>query len=96
MGIALEGRIEKLEKAVRRPCKHEEIPGVVIVWEGGSSEADAERYAAILESCPECSKADHPLMLVIGFEKFSRPKPEPTFNGHLTIGDGEKIFGEEK
>ena len=95
MGIALEGRIEKLEKAVRRPCKHEEIPRVVIVWEGGSTEADAERYGAILESCPECSKADHPLMLVIGFEKFGEPaKPEPTFDGHLTIGDGEKLFGE--
>ena len=94
MGIALEGRIEKLEKVLRCPCKHEEIPRVVIVWEGGSSEADAERYAAILESCPECSKAVRPLMLVIGFEKFSRPKPEPTSSDHLTIGDGEKLFGE--
>ena len=95
MGIALEGRIEKLEKVLCRPCKHEEIPHVVIVGEGGSTEADAERYGAILESCPECSKAGHPLMLVIGFEKFGEPaKSEPTFSDHLTIGDGEKIFGE--
>ena len=94
MGIALEGRIKKLEEMARPPCEHEKLPFVIFIADDMDTCADAERYEEIIKSCPRCSKADHPLMIFLIHENPPQPKPEPMSDGHLTIGDGEKLFGE--
>ena len=85
-------RVEKLEENIaRKPCKKHGNQS--IFFEGGDyGDIDKEKLAEI-QRCRACKDRT---ILVINFGEFARPpKPEPTFNGHLTIGDGDKMFGEE-
>ena len=84
-------RVEKLEENIpRKPCKKH--GDQTIFFEGGvNGDIDKEKLAEI----GRCRACKDRTILIIQFGKFAQgPKPEPTFSDHLTIGDGEKIFGE--
>ena len=96
MGISTQAkvnRVEKLEENIlRKPCKKHGNQS--IFFEGGDyGDIDKEKLAEI-RRCRACKDRT---ILVINFGEFARPaKLEPPSSDHLTIGDGEKIFGEEK
>ena len=82
-------RVEKLEENIpRKPCKKHGDQTIFFEREG---DTDKEK----LEEIRRCRACKDRTILIIQFGKFAQgPKPEPTFSDHLTIGDGEKIFGE--
>src|SRR5438034_9909215 len=95
------------EKIPAKRCKRHPGP---LIFVQGSDDHDGQLVDKKVAEVERCRRCDGWKKLVIKLERFDvkktlhvpvpvpvqvvEPEPPATFNGHFTLADGEKLFGE--